>query len=95
MKLSIEKTVTEEIEIAVPCYRKRNGDYFHITEQRVLNVRDNQITHWQKDGYGDITYKSQVKQAFAGTEITEAEFEEKYNEVVASFRVNNSLTVAV
>lgn len=95
MKLTIEKTVTEEIEIAVPCYRKKGGDYYHVTDAAVLNVRDNQITLWQNYSFNDTAYKGHVKMAFSGSEITEHEFEEKYNEVIASFKINNPLTVAV
>ena len=95
MKLTVEKTVTEEIEIAVPCYRKIGGRFYHVTETSVLDVGSCQITLWEKDNFGSTSFNNRVKSAFAGTEITESEFDEKYNEVIASFKVNNSLTIAV
>lgn len=95
MKLTIEKTVTEEIEISVPCYRKYGGSYYHVTDTGVLEVANSQITYWENTGGLNNVYKTRVREAFRGTEITEAEFEGKYNEVIASFKETNQLTVAV
>jgi hypothetical protein len=85
MVLEVSKRVKETVEIATPSFYRYSDMYYHITDRAVLKVFADQITLWSKDSSG--VYIDRVAEAINGKEITREEFENKYDEVVTSFKM--------
>jgi len=84
MKLTrvIQPAITEEVEITFPVYRANNDMFYYklVNDKNVTQVTINQHAYYQ----GIENMKNIPDMAFNETsiEITEAEFEAKFNECV-------------
>ena len=78
MKISVEKKVSEEIELETPAFFKNHyGSYIKVTDVCVIQVFDTLIQAVIKSR-GAAYFNLSVLEATQGTAIPETEFNEKY-----------------
>lgn len=91
MLIQTKKEVVETMEIKVPAWYNDANDWYFITENKVIQLRDDQITVWKSDS---LFFDNHINCALKGIAITEEEFLEKYNQIIESFNLIVNNTVA-
>ena len=82
MKLTIKKTITEEVELTFPAYRKSVAHHVKLISEKESIV----ITRGHKDEYFSIDYRNYLPTEWINeTEATEQEFNESMNMVLHYF----------
>lgn len=98
MNITIEKTVTEEIQIAIPCFWKREDN------KRFVSVVDDKtaVSMLLLENYTAIAHgtpeelKSAIKDAYESLDLcSEEEFLNAYNKTVRSISLKPELSEAI